>query len=124
MVLKLQGHQELSVRGKRMWKSEEKMGQEEVSAVETQWEKQMKPSGFCGRAGSSGCDPGSGSCNTQNRARKGEAQGRGGHPASQLMWGARDKHLIKAHPKRMLRIKPFLMIYKESENLSLVCVMS
>ena len=61
-----------------MWKSEEKMGQEEVSAVETQCEKQMKPSGFCGRAGSSGCDAGSGSCNTQNRVRKGEAQGPGG----------------------------------------------
>lgn len=77
MVLKLQGHQELSVRGKRMWKSEEEMGQEEVSAVETQWKKQMKPSGFCGRAGSSGYDEGSGSCNTQNRVRKGTAQGPG-----------------------------------------------
>lgn len=55
---------------------------------------------------------------------EGGSTGAGGHPASQLMWGARDKHLIKAHPKRMLRIKPFLMIYKKSENLSLVCVMS
>lgn len=77
MVLKLQGHQELSVRGKRMWKRKKDGTGGSVSGDSVE-EANEAPSGFCGRAGSSGYDEGSGSCNTQNRVREGgQCQGPG-----------------------------------------------